>query len=119
MCAGITPFQLSGHGAGVDVAAAIACGNAFVLKPSEQVPSASVRLAQIAGEAGLPDGVLNVVHGGVEAAEALIDHPDVAAVSFVGSTPVARAIYPALGRGRQESAGSQGRQGSPCGDTRR
>src|SRR3546814_21121564 len=74
-------------------AAAIACGNSFVLKPSERVPSASVRLAELLAEAGLPGGVLNVVHGGVDAVNALIDHPDVAAISFVGSTPVAREIY--------------------------
>ncbi|MBU8812824.1 CoA-acylating methylmalonate-semialdehyde dehydrogenase [Mycolicibacterium goodii] len=93
VCAGITPFNFPVMVPVSMFAAAIACGNAFVLKPSEQVPSAAVRLAQIATDAGLPNGVLNVVHGGVEAAEALIDHPDVAAVSFVGSTPVARAIY--------------------------
>ena len=93
VCVGITPFNFPAMVPVSMFAAAIACGNAFVLKPSEQVPSASVRLAQIMSEAGLPDGVLNVVHGGVDAAEALIDHPDVAAVSFVGSTPVARAIY--------------------------
>ncbi|WGY00438.1 CoA-acylating methylmalonate-semialdehyde dehydrogenase [Nocardioides sp. QY071] len=93
VCAGITPFNFPVMVPVSMFAAAIACGNAFVLKPSEQVPSAAVRLAQIASDAGLPDGVLNVVHGGVDAAEALIDHPDVAAVSFVGSTPVARRIY--------------------------
>jgi malonate-semialdehyde dehydrogenase (acetylating)/methylmalonate-semialdehyde dehydrogenase len=93
VCAGITPFNFPVMVPVSMFASAIACGNAFVLKPSEQVPSAAVRLAQIMTEAGLPNGVLNVVHGGVEAVEALIDHPDVAAVSFVGSTPVARAIY--------------------------
>ncbi len=93
VCAGITPFNFPVMVPVSMFAAAIACGNTFVLKPSEQVPSAAVRLAQIASDAGLPDGVLNIVHGGIEAAEALIDHPDVAAVSFVGSTPVARAIY--------------------------
>lgn len=93
VCAGITPFNFPVMVPVSMFVAAIACGNAFVLKPSEQVPSAAVRLAQIMSDAGLPDGVLNVVHGGVEAAEALLDHPDVAAISFVGSTPVARAIY--------------------------
>ncbi|CPS24620.1 CoA-acylating methylmalonate-semialdehyde dehydrogenase [Mycobacteroides abscessus] len=93
VCAGITPFNFPVMVPVSMFAAAIACGNAFVLKPSERVPSAAVRLAQIMSDAGLPNGVLNVVHGGVEAVEALIDHPDVAAVSFVGSTPVARAIY--------------------------
>jgi malonate-semialdehyde dehydrogenase (acetylating)/methylmalonate-semialdehyde dehydrogenase len=72
---------------------AIACGNSFVLKPSEKVPSASLRLAELFHEAGLPPGVLNVVHGDRETVEALLAHPLVKAVSFVGSTPVARHIY--------------------------
>jgi malonate-semialdehyde dehydrogenase (acetylating)/methylmalonate-semialdehyde dehydrogenase len=72
---------------------AIACGNAVILKPSERDPGASVLLAEIFREAGLPDGVLNVVHGDQVAVNRLLVHPDVAAVSFVGSTPVARHIY--------------------------
>jgi len=72
---------------------ALACGNAVVLKPSEKDPSASLLLAELAQEAGLPDGVLNVVQGDAEAVEILLAHPDVDAVSFVGSTPVARHIY--------------------------
>jgi malonate-semialdehyde dehydrogenase (acetylating)/methylmalonate-semialdehyde dehydrogenase len=72
---------------------AIACGNAVVLKPSEKDPSASILLAEWFSEAGLPDGVLNVVHGDAVAVDALLDHPDVRAVSFVGSTPVARHVY--------------------------
>lgn len=72
---------------------AIACGNSAVLKPSEKDPSAANRLAELFSAAGLPDGVLNVLHGDREAVEALVVHPDVAALSFVGSTPVARAIY--------------------------
>ncbi|GAA1834127.1 CoA-acylating methylmalonate-semialdehyde dehydrogenase [Luedemannella flava] len=72
---------------------AIACGNTVVLKPSEKDPSASVRLAEWFTEAGLPDGVFNVVHGDKEAVDALLDHPDVRAVSFVGSTPIARYVY--------------------------
>jgi malonate-semialdehyde dehydrogenase (acetylating)/methylmalonate-semialdehyde dehydrogenase len=75
------------------VASAIACGNTVVLKPSEKDPSASVFLAKLFREAGLPDGVLNVVHGDKEAVDTLLDSPDVAAVSFVGSTPIARSIY--------------------------
>jgi len=74
---------------------AIACGNAVVLKPSEKDPSAANRLAELFGQAGLPDGVLNVVHGDRVAVERLVAHPDVAALSFVGSTPVARALYQA------------------------
>ena len=72
---------------------AIACGNSVLLKPSEKDPSASNLLAELYGKAGLPDGVLNVIHGDRVAVERLVEHPDVAALSFVGSTPVARAIY--------------------------
>jgi malonate-semialdehyde dehydrogenase (acetylating)/methylmalonate-semialdehyde dehydrogenase len=72
---------------------AIACGNAVVLKPSEKDPSASNLLAEMFAEAGLPDGVLNVVHGDKVAVDALLEHPDVAAISFVGSTPIARYVY--------------------------
>ena len=74
-------------------ASAIACGNTVVLKPSEKDPSASVFLAKLFAEAGLPDGVLNVVHGDAEAVNTLLDSPEVKAVSFVGSTPIAKAIY--------------------------
>jgi malonate-semialdehyde dehydrogenase (acetylating)/methylmalonate-semialdehyde dehydrogenase len=72
---------------------AIACGNAFILKPSEKVPGASVLLAQLAKEAGVPDGILNLVHGDKVAVDRLLAHADVKAVSFVGSTPVAKYIY--------------------------
>ena len=72
---------------------AIACGNTFVLKPSEKDPSASLLLARLWAEAGLPDGVFNVVQGDKEAVDALLTHPDVRAVSFVGSTPIARYVY--------------------------
>ena len=72
---------------------AIACGNTFVLKPSEKDPSASLLLARLWAEAGLPDGVFNVVQGDKEAVDALLGHPDVRAVSFVGSTPIARYVY--------------------------
>jgi malonate-semialdehyde dehydrogenase (acetylating)/methylmalonate-semialdehyde dehydrogenase len=72
---------------------AIACGNSFVLKPSERDPSVSMRMAELWSEAGLPDGVFNVVQGDKVAVDALLDHPDVAAISFVGSTPIARAIH--------------------------
>jgi malonate-semialdehyde dehydrogenase (acetylating)/methylmalonate-semialdehyde dehydrogenase len=75
------------------VPVAIATGNAVVLKPSEKDPSAAVRMAAMWSEAGLPDGVLNVVHGDREAVDRLLEHPDVSAVSFVGSTPVARHVY--------------------------
>jgi malonate-semialdehyde dehydrogenase (acetylating)/methylmalonate-semialdehyde dehydrogenase len=72
---------------------ALACGNAFILKPSERDPSASVIVAEWLKEAGLPDGVFGVVHGDKETVDALLHHPDISAISFVGSTPVARYIY--------------------------
>ena len=91
--AGITPFNFPSMVPGWMFPLAIAAGNTFVLKPSEQDPSASMMLAQLLAEAGLPDGVFNVVHGDREAVEALLAHPRVNAVSFVGSTPVAKHIY--------------------------
>jgi len=72
---------------------ALACGNTFILKPSERDPSAGLMLAKLLKEAGLPDGVFNVVNGDKESVDALLEHPDVQAVSFVGSTPIARYIY--------------------------
>jgi len=91
--AGITPFNFPAMVPMWMFPIAIAAGNTFVLKPSEKDPSASVRIAELLAEAGLPDGVFNVVHGGKEAVDALLAHPVVKAVSFVGSTPVARYIY--------------------------
>jgi malonate-semialdehyde dehydrogenase (acetylating)/methylmalonate-semialdehyde dehydrogenase len=91
--AGITPFNFPAMVPMWMFANAIACGNTFVLKPSEKDPSASVYLAELWKEAGLPDGVFNVVHGDKVAVDAILEHPDIAAVSFVGSTPVARYIY--------------------------
>jgi malonate-semialdehyde dehydrogenase (acetylating) / methylmalonate-semialdehyde dehydrogenase len=93
VCAGITPFNFPVMVPMWMHPVAIACGNAFVLKPSEKDPSASQLVAELYAEAGLPDGVFNVVHGDRETVDALLAHPDVAAVSFVGSTPVARHIY--------------------------
>src|SRR3989441_10426818 len=77
---------------------AIACGNTFILKPSEKVPSASVRMAELFKEAGLPDGVLNVIHGDKVAVDAILNHPGIHAVSFVGSTPIAKYIYETCAR---------------------
>src|SRR4051794_6915526 len=91
--AGITPFNFPAMVPLWMAANAIACGNAFILKPSEKDPSASLWLAQAWKKAGLPDGVFSVVHGDKEAVDALLTHEDVAAVSFVGSTPIARYIY--------------------------
>lgn len=89
----ITPFNFPVMVPLWMVASAIACGNTVVLKPSERDPSASVFIADLFREAGLPDGVLNVVHGDKTAVDAILDSPDVKAVSFVGSTPIARSIY--------------------------
>src|SRR3954465_2137310 len=90
---GITPFNFPAMVPMWMWAPAIACGNTFVLKPSEKDPSASMLTAELLKEAGLPDGVFNVVHGDKVAVDALLEHPDVTAISFVGSTPVAKYIY--------------------------
>ncbi|HLI16019.1 MAG TPA: CoA-acylating methylmalonate-semialdehyde dehydrogenase [Acidimicrobiales bacterium] len=91
--AGITPFNFPAMVPLWLVPLALACGNTFVLKPSEKAPAAPSLLAALFAEAGFPPGVLNVVHGDAEAAAALVAHPEVAAVSFVGSTATARAVY--------------------------
>ncbi len=91
--AGITPFNFPSMVPGWMFPLALAAGNTFVLKPSEQDPSASMMLAELLAEAGVPEGVFNVVHGDREAVDALLTHPRVNAVSFVGSTPVAKHIY--------------------------
>jgi malonate-semialdehyde dehydrogenase (acetylating)/methylmalonate-semialdehyde dehydrogenase len=93
VCAGITPFNFPVMVPMWMFPMAIACGNSFILKPSEKVPSASVRMAQLFKEAGLPDGVLNVVHGDKATVDALLHHPGISAISFVGSTPIAKYIY--------------------------
>ncbi|HEY2487817.1 MAG TPA: CoA-acylating methylmalonate-semialdehyde dehydrogenase [Candidatus Binataceae bacterium] len=93
VCAGITPFNFPAMVPMWMFPIAIACGNTFVLKPSERDPSAGVRIAELFKEAGLPDGVFNVVQGDKQAVDALLAHRGVAAVSFVGSTPTARYIY--------------------------
>jgi malonate-semialdehyde dehydrogenase (acetylating)/methylmalonate-semialdehyde dehydrogenase len=91
--AGITPFNFPAMIPMWMFAPAIACGNAFILKPSERDPSIPVRLAELMLEAGLPEGVLNVVHGDKEAVDAILDHPDIKAVSFVGSSDIAHYVY--------------------------
>src|SRR6476646_3354866 len=93
VCAGITPFNFPAMVPMWMFPMALACGNTFVLKPSEKDPSASVRLAELLKEAGLPDGVFNVVHGDKEAVDAILHHPEIRAVSFVGSTPIVQYIY--------------------------
>jgi malonate-semialdehyde dehydrogenase (acetylating)/methylmalonate-semialdehyde dehydrogenase len=93
VCAGITPFNFPIMVPMWMYPVAIACGNTFVLKPSERDPSVSEAVARLWAEAGLPDGVFNVVHGDKAAVDAILDHPQVAAVSFVGSTPIAKYIH--------------------------
>jgi len=93
VCAGITPFNFPIMVPMWMHPVAIACGNAFVLKPSERDPSVSEVVARLWQEAGLPDGVFNVVHGDKVAVDAVLEHPEIAAVSFVGSTPIARYVY--------------------------
>src|SRR5258705_9682964 len=94
--AGITPFNFPAMIPMWKFAPAIACGNAFILKPSERDPGVPLMLAELLIEAGLPPGVLNVVNGDKEAVDAILDHPDIVAIGFVGSTPIAEYIY---GRG--------------------
>jgi malonate-semialdehyde dehydrogenase (acetylating) / methylmalonate-semialdehyde dehydrogenase len=91
--AGITPFNFPAMVPMWMWAPALACGNTFVLKPSEKDPSASLWVAELLKEAGVPDGVFNVVHGDKVAVDRVLEHPDIAAVSFVGSTPIARYVY--------------------------
>lgn len=106
VCAGIPPFNFPAMVPLWMFPIALACGNTFILKPSEKVPLTAHRLVELLIEAGLPDGVLNVVHGGKEAVEALCTHPGIAAVSFVGSTPVARRVYAlAAEHGKRVQAG--------------
>ena len=103
--AGITPFNFPAMVPLWMIANAIACGNCFVLKPSEKVPSASVLIADLAREAGVPDGVLNLIQGDSVAVGRLLEHPDIKAVSFVGSTAIAKHIYEtATGNGKRVQA---------------
>ena len=96
IAAGITPFNFPAMIPMWMFAPAIACGNAFILKPSERNPSVPVRLAELAMEAGLPAGILNVVHGDKQVVDAILDNPAIRAVSFVGSSDIAQYVY---GRG--------------------
>jgi malonate-semialdehyde dehydrogenase (acetylating) / methylmalonate-semialdehyde dehydrogenase len=100
--AGITPFNFPAMVPMWMWAPALACGNTFVLKPSEKDPSASALTAELLAEAGVPEGVFNVVHGDKLAVDALLEHPDVSAISFVGSTPIAKYVYEhATARGKR------------------
>ncbi|MDQ7076272.1 MAG: aldehyde dehydrogenase family protein [Robiginitomaculum sp.] len=91
--AGITPFNFPAMVPLWMIPMALACGNTFILKPSERDPSSANLIYDLFREAGLPDGVLNVVHGGKDAVDAVLDHKDIQAVSFVGSTPIAEYVY--------------------------
>ena len=93
VCAGITPFNFPAMVPMWMFPMAIACGNSFILKPSEKDPSCSIKLAELLVEAGLPNGVFNVVNGDKEVVDAILDNKDIQAVSFVGSTPIAKYIY--------------------------
>lgn len=93
VCAGISPFNFPAMVPMWMFPVAIACGNTFVMKPSEKDPSLAIELAELLKEAGLPDGVFNVINGDKEAVDTLLDSPDIAAISFVGSTPVAEYVY--------------------------
>jgi malonate-semialdehyde dehydrogenase (acetylating)/methylmalonate-semialdehyde dehydrogenase len=93
VCAGITPFNFPAMVPMWMFPLAIACGNTFILKPSEKDPSCSIKLAELFKEAGLPDGVFNVINGDKESVDALLNNKDISAISFVGSTPIAKYIY--------------------------
>jgi malonate-semialdehyde dehydrogenase (acetylating) / methylmalonate-semialdehyde dehydrogenase len=93
VCAGITPFNFPAMVPLWMYPVALACGNTFILKPSEKVPLSSIRMAELLMECGLPAGVFNIVHGGRECVDALLTHPGIAAISFVGSTAVAKHVY--------------------------
>ncbi|SVA79365.1 uncharacterized protein METZ01_LOCUS132219, partial [marine metagenome] len=93
VCAGITPFNFPAMVPMWMFPMAIACGNTFILKPSEKDPSCSIRLAELLKEAGLPDGVFNIINGDKEVVDAILVNKDIKAISFVGSTPIAKYIY--------------------------
>src|SRR5215475_9312936 len=110
VCVGITPYNFPFMVPLWMFPIALTCGNTFVLKPSEKVPLSSVRLGELLTEAGVPDGVFNIVHGDRECVDALLDHPQVAAISFVGSTPIAKYIYErgtAAGKRVQSAGGAK------------
>jgi malonate-semialdehyde dehydrogenase (acetylating) / methylmalonate-semialdehyde dehydrogenase len=110
VCVGITPYNFPFMVPLWMFPIALTCGNTFVLKPSEKVPLSSVRLGELLTEAGLPDGVFNIVHGDRECVDALLDHPQVAAISFVGSTAIAKYIYErgtAAGKRVQSAGGAK------------
>ena len=118
VAAGITPFNFPAMVPMWMFPMAIACGNAFILKPSEKVPSCSLRLVELLEQAGAPAGVLNVVNGDKEAVDALLASPDVQAVSFVGSTPIAEYVYRTGTAQREAGPGARRCQEPHGGDAR-
>ena len=125
VCVGITPFNFPAMVPMWMFPLALACGNTFVLKPSEKVPLTALLIIELLEKAGLPKGVLNVVHGGRECVDALLTHPKVKAISFVGSSPVAKYIYRNRHAPRQTGAGQRRREelhrrhaGCRCADAR-
>ncbi len=119
VCAGITPFNFPAMVPMWMYPVAIACGNTFVLKPSEKDPGVSAVVYELFREAGFPDGVLNIVHGDKEVVDAILTHPDIKAVSFVGSTPIAEYVYRTGTAQRKARAGAGRRQEPHGGDARR
>ena len=117
--AGITPFNFPAMVPMWMFGNAIACGNTFILKPSEKDPSASMFIAELLREAGVPEGVFSVVQGDKVAVDAILEHPDIAAVSFVGSTPIARYIYETGTPQRQARPGAGRREEPHAGPARR
>src|SRR5438132_6916169 len=93
VCVGITPFNFPAMVPLWMYPVALVCGNTFILKPSEKVPLTAIKIARLLEQAGLPKGVFNIVHGGRECVDALLTHPKVKAISFVGSTPIAKYIF--------------------------
>ena len=113
VAAGIPPFNFPAMVPMWMFPLALACGNTFILKPSEKDPSASLLMADWLAEAGLPEGAFNVVHGDREAVEAILRHPGIASVSFVGSTPVAKFVYQTATEAREARAGARRREEPP------
>jgi len=114
VCAGITPFNFPAMVPMWMFPVAIACGNTFILKPSEKDPSCSMMLADLLKQAGLPDGVFNVVNGDKESVDALLEHKDVAAISFVGSTGIAKYIYENAAKFEKKSSSFRWSKKSLC-----
>ena len=119
VCAAIVPFNFPAMVPFWFLPFAIACGNTFVLKPSEQVPLTQQIAFEVLDGLGLPPGVVNLVNGGREVVEGILDHPGIDAVSFVGSAPVAKIVYERAARDRQARAGARRRQEPHGRDARR